>query len=363
MEAIVLLIGLLFFGVVLFINQQQRQERTAAAWRRLAAEKGLTFTPGGFLSAPTLAGQIDGVGVGATIVQHKHGKSSVSYVQVATVPALPVPAGFGMSPEGLGTAIVKMAGGQDVQIGDSFVDDRARIRGQNEADIQALFEDALLRQACMTLFASSRYNRIADGQVVLEKRAWNGDEIYALLSQALDTAVALDQARVRPWQHLATKHDLQLEVGRQNITAAGTVDGFVVEARGVLQPGRTVIKVRLPEAVPAGLKVVSGDKAGAVALGDPILDGMISASGAPPETLRALLRGDALRGELLAVLHAFPSSRVSGGVVEMVLPVGSTMALEERVRDACRLARALSEQAKKARSSGAIAQGAQRVRT
>lgn len=364
MEALFLLFALVIGGAALFMHHQ-RQQRLIAVWGALASREGLHFEDGGFLGKPSLSGDIGGVGVGASLVARKHGKSSVMYVRVATRPTLPMPDGLAMTPENLGAAILKMAGGQDIQIGDAYLDGKARICAQNEGDVQALFEHAPLRQACLSMFSGGRYNRVSSSQIIVERRSRDGDEIHALLSQALKIARAFDAARLAPWQHLARTHGLQLEVGRHNIIASGTIDGLEVRARGVPQPGRTEISVRIPAPMPTKMRVVSGEQPGAVPLGDPILDGMISASGAPAEALRALLCGDGMRGELLSVLHAFPASRVADNTVELVMPVGSVGDLGERVRDACRLATALAAQAQQQPQpqGSAVAQQAHKART
>jgi len=324
------------------LNQQQTLE---ANFKSLASERGLTFLAGDLFTSARVTGEIDGNDVTIERVAHKKGKTSVAYIKVSVRPSLALPSSLNIAPEGLGASFNKLLGWKDIIVGDAGLDQRAYIHADNESDVRALFGDAELAMTCMTLFSSSRYNGISDGAVVMEDRIWNGSEAAALLPTALNIATALSAARLRPWQRLAAAHGLSLEVQRSTIQLSGQVDGMALSAHANTAAGHATVEVTVPATLPASLRVVSGRAAGAVKLGDPVLDGMVSATGAPIAVLRSLLRDDALRGDLLSVVHAFPGSRVEGRRVLLSLPYASSLELESAVADACRLAAALGQRA------------------
>jgi hypothetical protein len=341
MDVFFLIIVVLIFAGAFYAQLHQRSAQEAR-WKALAARRGLSFQPGNLLTSPRLAAQIDGTDVVIDMVTRKKGKTSVRYARATAAPSLALPAGLHIAPEGLGSKVAKLVGGQDIEISDLAFDQRARIQAHNAADVQALFADAQLTAACMTLFSTSRFNQIANGSIILEKLAREGGAAELLMEQSASLAAALTAARLRPWQRLAKVHSLTLTTRSTQIRLAGTLDGLKIAATADPSKGLCRLSVRVPADLPPALWIVSGRSPDAVSLGDPILDSTITASGAPTDVLSALLRGDALRGELLSVLHAFPESSVHSGFVHMVLPSASSLELSERVEDACRLARALA---------------------
>ena len=346
-------IAVVILSVTYFFTEQQRQH-LRAVWRRVASERGLRFTEGSLFVPTSMVGDIDDMHIHVDIHSRKQGKSSVPYTRVQVVPPQQVPDGLRLTPEGLGSALVKAVGGQDIQVGEAALDSRTRIQGDNPADVQALFADARLQSELLGLFSTSRFNHFGGGAVVLEKRGRVTDDIGRLMEQALSIARQLSEARMRPWNDLVRRHpDLALSTpDRAHIALAGqTADGLHVQAAARLDAGRTRLTVAVPADLPPGLVIAAGDRPGGVRLGDPVLDGMVSVSGAPAEVLRPLLLDDELRGELLAVVHAFPGSRVSGNSVVLNLPVASTLELADRLEDACRLARALARRVEAATSS------------
>ena len=339
-----LFVILVLAGILYDQNRRHTQE---THWQLLAhSEAGLTFTPGGLFSSAVLHGELDGVSVHVDILTRQEGETGSYYTQVwGRVPVV-LPAGLRITPEGLGTTLVKMVGGQDIQVGDVVLDDRARIQGDSPEDIRGLFADPALRRVFLDLFGSSRYNRLEDGKVILEKPGRHGEEVRGMLRTVVAISRALADARLRPWQALTVQHPgLSIALRDTRLLLEGQAEGVAVHGRADLRLGRTELRVEVPASLPPGLVVSSGRLEGALKLGDPVLDSAVSVRGASSEAVRALLRDDALRGDLLSVLHAWPGSRIENNSVVMLIPSASPPALAEHLRDALLLAHHLARRA------------------
>ena len=140
-------------------------------------------------------------------------------------------------------------------------------------------------------------------------------DVGTLMDEALQLAQALDAARLAPWLRIATAHNLHLEDAQQTLTLTRAA----LRVRVDFAAEQTTITMAIPD-LPAGLLITAGSTPSAIRLGDPVLDGMISAHGDNEDAIRSLLRDDDMRGELLAVLHAWPDSTITASGIRLVLP-------------------------------------------
>jgi hypothetical protein len=239
-------------------------------------------------------------------------------------------------------AMGKMLGGQDIKIGDDILDPQFRFRSTDPEGTQALFTDPELRQAIGYLSNGGSTNcRLENEQVVLERRGLISINLSDILDDVIMMTAALDDALIRPWQDIASRLVLVLSDSRRRVTLTGSHRERQVFLSVNLAANRTIIDVPVT-GLPAQLTITKGDKPGAVRLGDPILDGMVSVTGNEPDAIRALLRDDILRGELLAVVHAWPGSQITPKGIKLVMPGSAAVDLEARLEETTTLASTLT---------------------
>lgn len=315
-------------GGVLMIAQHQLKQQQSR-WVGVAARHDLQLTPGGFMSSPSMRGSVDGVPVGVTVVSRKHGKSSTPYTVVKAATPVSMPHGLRVTREGYGDALVKLFGGQDIQLGDSHLDPDLRVRGVDEDAVRQVLSDPGVRALLPELLAASAHSRIEQGTVVLEERGRSDGRLDHHLAAAAALAKALSAAVQSPWEQLAQRTGLSVQGSGGSVDIEGQIDGLQVRAR--VQVGRsdegpqTVVRVTLPDRVPAlGVSLADrGSPDQGLRLGDPVLDGLIRVDAEDPAQARALLTGPAaleqdLHGKLLAVVHGHPGSVISGRELRVV---------------------------------------------
>ena len=326
------------FALFTYRKQAAELERL---WKSLAAERGLQWRPGGLLSYPQLVGEHRSYAVTITITSRSQGKSKIPYTTVTVSPQRPLPPQLRITQEDFMDAMSKMLGGQDITIGDDLLDPQLRFRSSDPAGTRALFADPELRQAIGSLSNGCPYSRLESEQVVLETRGRLSADLGEMLDDTIMMAAALDDARIRPWQDIASRLALVLSDSRRRVTLTGSHRGRQVFLSVNFAANRTIIDVPVT-GLPAQLTITKGDKLDAIQLGDPILDGTLSVTGSDPEAIRALLRDDTLRGELLAVLHAWPGSQLTPKGVQLVMPGAAAVDLEARLEETTALASTLA---------------------
>ena len=143
----------------------------------------------------------------------------------------------------------------------------------------------------------------------------------------------------------------------------GQVEGTAVELRQVEGSDAMQVTATLPVPVD-GLRIVLktvGSESG-IALGDPILDPVVSVMAADPSAMRMRLQNDATREDLLVVLMGYPSATVDGCTVTLTCSP-TPDAVAQAVADAVSLARALSPDLPGDASSSAVTRARPRQRT
>jgi hypothetical protein len=167
-----LVIGIFVF---LFVQADRRRKQ----WAAFAAEHGLHYVGGSWLSVGQVYGDLEGYPVKLWVFTRGGGKNKTTYTGVSTGirPAL----GLGLSVyrEHLFSGLGKMLGFQDIQTGDRRFDERFAVKGRRE-------EEVLLALGPEARSAILRYDDLVGGGKVQD------EEIYWEM-----LGVASDMGRVR----------------------------------------------------------------------------------------------------------------------------------------------------------------------
>ncbi len=97
-------------------------KRTIETWRQVGAELGLGVSAGSGLSRPTLNGNIGGLPVKVDTYTQRSGNSSTTYTRYR-VSFPPLGMGLQLKREGIFSAVTKLFGIQDVEVGDQAFDE------------------------------------------------------------------------------------------------------------------------------------------------------------------------------------------------------------------------------------------------
>ncbi|MFT5680028.1 MAG: hypothetical protein ACI8RZ_000933 [Myxococcota bacterium] len=336
---IIIPIVLILLGVMLYAQHQAAEMERH--WRAIAAERGLEWLPGGWFTTPKLIGKQGDYGVEVGIENRSHGKSTTPYTTVRARPTRPLPRELRLTQEGFTATFGKLFGGQDILIGDAFLDSKLRIRSADEAATKALFREPTLRRAVGALANGCTYSRLENTEVILEQQGKLSVGVDRMLDDVLQLVAALDGAPLAPWQAVSSRLSLNLIDQGSRANLSGTHRGQRVVLSVNLAARQTIIDVPIT-GLPSGLSITAGKKSDAIRLGDPVLDGMVSATGRNPDAIRTLLRDDDLRGELLSVIHAWPGSAVTPRGVRLIMPGAAAEGLDARLEEATTLAATLT---------------------
>jgi len=251
------------------------------------------------------------------------------------------PADLRVRPETARTRLRRALGGQDIPLADPDLDRALEVRGRDESHIAAVLAYPTLGDAFRALFGLGLYVSISGRQVTVRDRSLCADGMDRAIGRAVELARLLSQQKT-VWNDVAEEHMLEFEQeqGRKRLT--GTVGGEAVVVTSEWTEDDWFTGVRVPV---RGLSPDIGLQSGTGCLRDPVLDGVVSATG-DPAALRALLTspgfGD-VRGVLLETIHTWPVARVHQGAVELGEPRLSGEGLESMVEAAVALATALAD--------------------
>ena len=178
--------------------------------------------------------------------------------------------------------------------------------------------------------------RLCDGWLELGYRGVTTDRMQRILKAQVELVDALEWEEDRPWAELTARHQLE----RAGDELRGEVDGRALEVSCVA--GQTTIRAPCATALEAAHKDHMPDSR---PLANPVLGMLVAAHGPPELDLDALLDDEDLAESLLAVVHAWPGSRVADGAVTLRAPTRIRLELDEAVAHVLRLARRLEERA------------------
>jgi hypothetical protein len=324
---------------------QASVKKVRAEWRAVAQRHDLTVHEPTFWKSMRLDGGCGSVGVEIKTISRGSGQYQQAFRVVrARVPAC-LPAGLGVSRMNIGTKVLKAFGGQDVHLDHAVLDERLRIRGENEAAVQQVLTHPDGLAALAHLLGGASSTRLEKDVIIIEHSGSPTGNLQATLDSAVAAANLLADAVRAPWARLAETHGLSLTHTGLASVLTGRVGGvpIVVETHGALGDAVTTIRAGIPGGWLEGAQIVPGG--GGVRLRDPVLDGRIAASGPGVEAYLLARLDDPrvdLHGCLLDVLQGMPGAEVMGDEVSVELPGRSGSELAEQLNRVTALAQALA---------------------
>ncbi|RME28774.1 MAG: hypothetical protein D6798_01600 [Deltaproteobacteria bacterium] len=360
-----------FFLIVVVFAMKVRQAH-ARKWEQFANRHGLQFVPPTALGRPEIRGDYDGVPIRLETVSRNAGNNKVTYTVANAAIQAPLPAGFSISREGLGSALSKLLGGQDIQVGDEKLDRRFRFKGCCTDEVRRAMTDVRVQKALHEMLGMASSSRVQAGVVIVERRGTrHGPELEQMLEVATRLSRALATAFREPWVLLAQDRGLDLDETGAATVLKGRVDGIGSEGvpvsirvrRGPEHVG-THLRVGLPRPLPGKLTLFlkeEGKEGGGIGLGDLVLDTAVQAAAIDPDAGRRLVAAadpaDDIHGLLLGLLHGHPGSRVTATEIVLIDSRVDPVLAGEWLDECLALAAALGRAAERAELSQAVARG------
>jgi hypothetical protein len=135
-----IVMGVVVFGGLIALGVRQRRKRQAA-WEAVATAKGLFVNEGGFLSSPSVEGNVDGCHVCLdTYTESSGNNSSTTYTRIQ-VGHPGIPSGLSFKEEGVASSFKKFFGGQEHRVEDPVFDSLAYIQGDESVVMAVLDKD------------------------------------------------------------------------------------------------------------------------------------------------------------------------------------------------------------------------------
>ncbi|MDH3981555.1 MAG: hypothetical protein OES84_01500, partial [Kiritimatiellaceae bacterium] len=126
--------GFLFFvavvGAVIFMANKS-SKATLLQWQTAASNLNLAYYKGGFGTSGTISGQINGHRIAVSTITKGSGNSSSTYTRYRVEYRVRVPVDLKITRQGMLHGIGKAFGLQDIEVGDSRLDDLVIIHGAN----------------------------------------------------------------------------------------------------------------------------------------------------------------------------------------------------------------------------------------
>ncbi|MBX2798295.1 MAG: hypothetical protein KTR31_11515 [Myxococcales bacterium] len=328
---------ILLFGVASFAIARGARRQRHEALDRAAADLGLTRSP-----RDELVGSFGEPAVDVRVHERDRGGSgSVEWWTIASARVRgPLPAGLSVAPEDFFGGLFDAFGFTRIQLG-SRLDRELRIRGAHAEEIRELLTDPEV-QACLgALLTAQGGFHLRDGDLTIERCEPIGDGTRSILEELVRLVLGLEAARRGSWEAFAEGQGLALDWGALRLT--GEMRGVPLTIQG-LSGGPTTIRAQLARVLPAATRVVRKESAkSGGALGDPVLDSLVSVQTDDLAVLRQRLCTEDVRGALLEVVHGFPGSSVRSDVVELWCPHWVGLDLHARVDLVLQLVRCLDD--------------------
>ncbi len=158
---------LLLVGAAIAYGAWKSHQRTVAAWRRVAVELGLDFIVGNRMSRPILTGTMAGFPVKVDTYVQRSGNSSTTYTRYrVTYPSLGM--NLRLSRHGMLSAITKLFGKQDVEVGDDSFDDAFMVKTDDPSRLRSLLTPSV-RSGLLRLLASHSTAKVNDSFVQITR--------------------------------------------------------------------------------------------------------------------------------------------------------------------------------------------------
>lgn len=337
---------------VIWHNHQEKL--LEADWHELAQRWGLRLVGGRRGEPRRITGRLDDMEIDVRVEERGTGRSRRSFTILRFRLPGPAPEGLELRREGLEESVKKLLGGQDIELGDPAIDPELRIQGADPEAVREVLHPRVLRDLINLNQRTSRGTRFAENTLIIEApETLLRHRLEPLLRDGQLIARAINDLFFGPWEGLARDLGLTLRVEGGNLELEGCLGEHAASVR--LQPrgpqgARVRVRVSIGRPLPGGLElrpVVGGARG--IGLQDPILDGVVAATAERPEAARAFVRWAAaevdLHGPLLAVLHGWPGSSVTGQAVQVLSDRTAPSRVRTQIEAATALARVLREQA------------------
>ena len=196
---IVLLCGgglaLLFYIFGTLTKWAAKKERTA--WQDFATANGLTFNGASQDEGPYMDGQYYGQGVFIDTVVHDSGEDRHTCTRFTATLRQPLPFRIFVTGESWGDRVVKLFGGQDIQLGIPDADKVLRIKGDNEAGIRELLTRPAVLKELLRFIKTQRSAALTSADTKCEISGFISDpkQLTAHLDSVAAVAYTIDEAR------------------------------------------------------------------------------------------------------------------------------------------------------------------------
>ena len=166
MSGFAFLVVLAVFGVVIASAIRAQRARTGA-WAAFAASHGLRFHAAESGGTPRLSGAWGGVPVTLAVEYVGSGNHRKAYTRATARIQAALPRGLTVTAENLADKLVKLLGGQDVQAGLPEVDQKLRIKAEDQDGARQIFQNWRFRQAALAFALSGRDATLSQHQATV----------------------------------------------------------------------------------------------------------------------------------------------------------------------------------------------------
>lgn len=219
-------------------------QRTVAAWRRAAADLGLTAAVGSGLSRPVLTGNVAGHPVRIDTYTQRSGSNNTTYTRYR-VGFPPLGIGLQLKREGAFSTITRFFGAQDVSVGNGLFDDAFTVKTSDPERLRNLLTPSV-RSGLLRLLASHSGAVVTDSHIQIERSRFesNPDVLKSTTQRMVATARLLTSpaAGVTDQMVVDREHGLLDEVATQARdlveTEPNDVDQRIFEVETLAAAGR-----------------------------------------------------------------------------------------------------------------------------
>lgn len=310
------------------VHLREHAQRVQRRLREAVEPLGLATRPAASGARAWAGGEVDGIGVEVSYLEPvprtQHGDYKIERRAVLRVELrLPgrMPAGQRVLSQGVAQELVKLLGGQDLELGDSTLDPLLRVQSRQPEQTRALLTRGEVASALRTLAGNIDLSLDLDGsRLTVVQSAPHWLQPGPTVTHCLRLGQALGQAQQAPWRDLALRLGLQVgppdpDGGRQLTGRVGRVDLKVVLGRSRDEPevAQTRITAAITPALPGGVRMrgrTRGAPRAGLSTGDPVLDSVLDVQATDADAARRLLARPEVTGPLLEVLHGVPGSYV-----------------------------------------------------
>lgn len=174
----------------------QSHTRIRRAWKRVAGELHLTFSPETFLKRGHLAGTVEGVGVEVKSVVESTGTSSRRCTRyIVSYPPLGI--GLKMRASGAWQRLTHVLGAQDISTGDAEFDPVVTVKGDDEEAVRRLLTPAR-RMSVHRLMAEHRGAVVDDSGITWDSNGseTDADRMLTVIRRMVGVAARLSEGNV-----------------------------------------------------------------------------------------------------------------------------------------------------------------------